>query len=92
VASAFMGYLITVRTESLSAPPSWHDVDLASGEWQLRKRQLVPGYDPARYRTARFAVPAEDGTQIPVTVAYRAGFGHDGRACWSPGACMTRAC
>ena len=71
---------VTVRTESLIAPPSWHDVDLASGEWQLRKRQLVPGYDPARYRTARIAVPAEDGTQIPVTVAYRAGFRRDGTA------------
>jgi oligopeptidase B len=69
---------VTVRTESLIAPPSWHDVDLASGEWQLRKQQLVPGYDPARYSTARIAVPAEDGTQIPVTLAYRAGFRRDG--------------
>lgn len=71
---------VTVRTESLIAPPSWHDVDLANGEWQLRKRHQVPGYDPARYRTARFAVPAEDGTRIPVTVAYRAGFRRDGTA------------
>ena len=60
-------------------------MDLASGEWQLRKRQLVPGYDPARYRTARFAVPAQDGTQIPVTVAYRAGF----RRTAPPPACST---
>ena len=67
-----------MRTESLISPPAWHDVDLASGEWQLRKRQEVPGYDPARYRTARIAVPAADGTQIPVTLAYRAGFRRDG--------------
>jgi len=71
---------VTVRTESLIAPPAWHDVDLASGEWRPRKRQEVPGYDMARYRTARFAVPAADGTAIPVTVAYRAGFGRDGTA------------
>jgi oligopeptidase B len=69
---------VTVRTESLISPPAWHDVDLASGEWQLRKRQEVPGYDPARYRTARIAVPAADGTQIPVTLAYRARFRRDG--------------
>jgi oligopeptidase B len=69
---------ITVRTESLITPPAWHDVDLATGEWQLRKRQQVPGYDPARYRTARIAAPAADGTAIPVTVAYRAGFRRDG--------------
>jgi oligopeptidase B len=71
---------VTVRTESLIAPPAWHDVDLASGEWQPRQRQQVPGYDPAGYRTARFAVPAADGTAIPVTVAYRAGFRRDGTA------------
>ena len=30
---------VTVRTESLIDPPSWHDVELASGRWRLRKRQ-----------------------------------------------------
>jgi oligopeptidase B len=69
---------ITVRTESLIRPPAWHDVDLATGQWQLRKQRQVPAYDPARYRTARMAVPAADGTQIPVTVAFRAGFRRDG--------------
>jgi oligopeptidase B len=71
---------ITVRTQSLIAPPAWHDIDLATGEWRLRKRREVPGYDPARYRTARFVVPAADGAQIPVTVAYRAGLRRDGTA------------
>jgi oligopeptidase B len=71
---------VTVRTESLIAPSAWHDVDLASGEWRLRKRQPVPCYDPAGYRTARIAVLAADGTSIPVTVAYRAGFERDGTA------------
>ena len=71
---------VTVRTQSLIAPPAWHDIDLASGEWRLRKRREVPGYDPARYRTARIAVPAADGTAIPVTVAYRAGLRRDGTA------------
>jgi oligopeptidase B len=71
---------VTVRTESLIDPPSWHDVDLASGEWRLRKRQEVPGYDPAGYRTQRITAPAPDGTAIPVTVAYRAGLALDGSA------------
>ena len=71
---------VTVRTESLIDPPSWHDVDLASGEWRLRKRQEVPGYDPAGYRTQRITAPAPDGTVIPVTVAYRAGLARDGSA------------
>jgi oligopeptidase B len=71
---------VTVRTQSLIDPPSWHDVDLASGEWRLRKRQEVPGYDPAGYRTQRITAPAPDGTAIPVTVAYRAGLALDGSA------------
>jgi oligopeptidase B len=71
---------VTVRTESLIDPPSWHDVDLASGGWRLRKRQEVPGYDPAGYRTQRITAPAPDGTAIPVTVAYRAGLPLDGTA------------
>ncbi|HEV3295309.1 MAG TPA: prolyl oligopeptidase family serine peptidase [Streptosporangiaceae bacterium] len=71
---------VTVRTESLIDPPAWHDVDLASGRWQLRKRQHVPGHDPARYVTERVTAPASDGTAIPVTIAYRAGIRRDGTA------------
>ncbi|HZC40095.1 MAG TPA: prolyl oligopeptidase family serine peptidase [Streptosporangiaceae bacterium] len=71
---------VTVRTESVIDPPAWHDVDLATGRWTLRKRQPVPGYDPAGYRTERITATAADGTPVPVTVAYRAGFRRDGTA------------
>jgi oligopeptidase B len=71
---------VTVRTESLVEPPSWHDVDLATGRWRARKRQQVPGYDPARYVTERVTAVAPDGTSIPVTIAYRAGLRRDGSA------------
>jgi oligopeptidase B len=71
---------VTVRTESLVEPPSWHDVDLATGRWRVRKRQQVPGYDPARYATERTTAVAPDGTSIPVTIAYRAGLRRDGSA------------
>jgi len=71
---------VTVRTESLTDPPSWHDVDLATGRWQLRKQQEVPGYDPAGYVSQRLTATASDGTAIPVTIAYRAGTQPDGTA------------
>jgi len=71
---------VTVRTESLVDPPSWHDVDLATGSWQLRKRKEVPGYDPAGYVTQRVAATAADGAVIPVTIAYRRGLRQDGSA------------
>ncbi len=72
--------VVTVRTESLVDPPAWHDVDLASGHWRLRKRQQIPGYDPAQYATARVTAPAPDGTPIPVTIARRRGLRRDGSA------------
>jgi oligopeptidase B len=71
---------VTVRTESLIDPPSWHDVDLATGAWELRKRKDVPGYDPAGYITQRVAATAADGTVIPVTLACRRGLAQDGSA------------
>jgi oligopeptidase B len=71
---------VTVRTESLVEPPAWHDVELATGRWRARKRQHVPGYDPARYATERVTAVAADGTVVPVTIAYRAGLRRDGRA------------
>jgi oligopeptidase B len=71
---------VTVRTESLVEPPSWHDVDLATGRWRERKRQHVPGYDPARYATERVSAVAADGTAVPVTIAYRTGLRRDGSA------------
>ncbi len=71
---------VTVRTESLIDPPAWHDVELATGQWQLRKRQQVPGYRAGDYRSAQIAAPAPDGTAVPVTIAYRAGSEPDGTA------------
>jgi len=71
---------VTVRTESLIDPPAWHDIDLATGRWELRKRQQVPGYSAGDYRSARIAAPAPDGTLVPLTIAYRAGFEPDGTA------------
>jgi len=71
---------ITVRTESLIDPPSWHGVDLATGRWRRLKQQEVPGYDPAGYVTERVTAAAADGTPIPVTLAHRRGLPLDGSA------------
>jgi oligopeptidase B len=76
----FHATAVTVRTESLVEPPSWHDVDLATGRRRPRKRQRVPGYDPARYATERVTAVAPDGTSVPVTIAYRTGLRRDGSA------------
>jgi oligopeptidase B len=71
---------VTVKVDSLTEPPRWYDVDLATGERTLRKVRAVAGYDPTRYRTERRHAPAADGTLVPVTLAWRADTPLDGSA------------
>ena len=57
---------------SLATPRSVYDLDLDSGELDLRKRQpVLGGFDPARYRTKRLWATADDGTGCRSRVVYR---------------------
>ncbi|HEY7173809.1 MAG TPA: prolyl oligopeptidase family serine peptidase, partial [Micromonosporaceae bacterium] len=72
---------ITAEIESIIEPTAWYDIDLATGERTLRKRLEVPGYDASAYRTERRHAPAaDDGTLVPVTLAWRADTPLDGTA------------
>jgi len=71
---------VLIAEESLTEPPAWSELDLATGRRTEVKRQQVPGYDPAGYQTERRHAIAADGTRIPVTLAYRAGHPLDGSA------------
>ncbi len=57
---------------SLRDPAAIYDLDLATGEEQLRKRQPVPGYDPAELTTWREWATAEDGVAVPISLVARA--------------------
>ncbi|MEO8836164.1 MAG: S9 family peptidase [Caldimonas sp.] len=56
---------------SMTTPASTYDYDFASRERVLKKRQPVPGYDPALYASERIAAQAKDGTGIPISLVYR---------------------
>lgn len=57
---------------SLATPRSVYDLDLTSGELELRKRQpVLGGFDPVRYRTERQWATAGDGTRVPISLVYR---------------------
>ena len=70
---------VIVTEESLTEPPAWSELDLATGERTLLKRREVPGYDPARYRPSGSA-PGPATAAIPVTLAYARGTPLDGTA------------
>jgi len=56
---------------SMTTPSSTYDYDLTSRQRVLRKRQPVPGYDPALYRSERIMARAADGTDVPVSLVWR---------------------
>ena len=66
---------------SMATPATTYELDLATGQRRLLKRQPVPGgYEPANYVTERLWATARDGTRIPVSIVYRKGFKRDGTA------------
>ncbi|MEV8274054.1 S9 family peptidase [Microbacterium sp. NPDC077184] len=66
---------------SFVTPGTVYDLDIATGERHLRKRQpVLGGYDPADYAQARVWAPASDGTRIPVSLVWKTSFGEAGSA------------
>lgn len=66
---------------SMTTPTSVFDLDITTGERELRKQQPVLGdFDPAEYRSERLWAPARDGEQIPVSLVYHKDTPLDGSA------------
>ena len=66
---------------SPTTPATTWELDVASGERKLLKREEVPGgYDPAEYRTRREWATARDGTRIPVSILHHRDTPLDGSA------------
>ncbi|GAA0734936.1 S9 family peptidase [Sphingomonas japonica] len=65
--------------ESMVTPGTVYDYDVTSGALTTLKVQEIPsGYDPAGYATERLEITARDGTQVPCSIVYPAGFPRDG--------------
>ncbi|MEH3101604.1 S9 family peptidase [Sphingomonas adhaesiva] len=71
--------VIRLGYESMVTPGTVYDYDTATGEMTVRKVQEIPsGYDASRYATERLEIAARDGTKVPVSIVYPAGFPRDG--------------
>ena len=67
--------------QSMAQPKQVFDYDMETRERRLLKEDEIPsGYDPSLYVTRRILAPAQDGTQVPVTVLYRTDTKLDGTA------------
>ncbi len=66
---------------SLTTPASTYDYNMETGEKALLKQQeVVGGYSVKDYKTERLFVTAGDGTKVPVSIVYKAGFRKDGNS------------
>jgi oligopeptidase B len=67
--------------QSFITPLSVFDYNLRTRERILRKRQdVLGGYDPGGYVSERVYAAAADGTEVPVSLVYRAGARKNGAA------------
>jgi len=56
---------------SLITPNTEYMYHLRTGQKKVLKQQKVNGYNPDLYATKRIWITAQDGTKVPVSIAYR---------------------
>jgi len=67
--------------QSPVTPQTVMDMDMASGERTVLKRQeVVGGFDASRFETRRLWVTARDGAKVPLWAVYKKGVKFDGTA------------
>jgi oligopeptidase B len=66
--------------DSLVAPSSVFELDLATKQRTLLKQQPVPGYDPSLYASEYLHATAPDGIAVPISVVYKRTTPRDGTA------------
>lgn len=66
---------------SLTTPATTYELDFATGERRILKREPVLGdFDPANYVSEFQFVPARDGARVPVSIVYHKNTPRDGSA------------
>jgi len=71
--------LLRFKYSSLITPFSVIDYHMDSGEWELKKEDVIPsGFDKSQYICERIHATAPDGTQVPISIAYRKDLKRDG--------------
>ncbi len=66
---------------SLITPSTVYDYGMDSRQrTELKREEVLGGYDPSRYEVERLYATARDGTRVPVSLVHKKGFRRDGRA------------
>ncbi|MFT3895235.1 MAG: S9 family peptidase [Anaerolineales bacterium] len=71
--------VLRFKYSSLITPFSVVDYHMDTGEWELKKEDMIPsGYDKSQYVCERIHATAPDGTLVPISIAYRKNLKRDG--------------
>ncbi|RIK29595.1 MAG: oligopeptidase B [Anaerolineae bacterium] len=76
--SVFETDIVRFYYSSLVTPHTVVDFHMDSGEWETRKTYKIDGYDQNDFVTERIFAAAEDGTRIPISIAYKKSVKFDG--------------
>ena len=77
----FTSTRLRMSYQSPLTPPTVLDVDMATGERTVLKRQeVVGGFDASRFEMKRLWAPARDGVQVPLWAVYKKDVKFDGTA------------
>lgn len=69
----FDTFILRYVYESLTTPESVYDYDMETRQRVLMKQdEILGGYDASHYTTERVFATAEDGTEVPISLVYRA--------------------
>jgi oligopeptidase B len=70
---------LRIGYQSMVTPGTVYDYDVAKGDLETLKVQVIPsGYDASKYATERLKIAARDGTEIPCSIVYPRDFPRDG--------------
>ena len=70
--SDFNSKFLRLKYSSLITPNTIVDVHMDTGEWDVKKVDAIPsGFEKEKYALERVHATAPDGTQVPMTIAYR---------------------
>jgi oligopeptidase B len=68
----FESTALRIYYSSLVTPDSIVDIDMRTGEWMVKKRDVIPsGYDAAQYASERIAATAPDGERVLISLVYK---------------------
>jgi oligopeptidase B len=74
----FNSNLLRFKYSSPITPPTMVDCHMDTGEWDVKKTDVIIGYDPSKYVCDRIFATAPDGKQIPISIAYKKDLKRDG--------------